>query len=58
MDSKLFTFHAHSHKIKINKSNGDSDITFDVDVSQVPSLVPLIEIEPNTALKITVEIEG
>ena len=57
MDSKLFTFHAHSHKINGPKSNGDTDVTFQVDTSQTPSLAPLIFIEPNSALKVTIELE-
>ena len=56
MDKK-FVFHAHSHKINGPKSNGDTDVTFQVDTSQTPSLAPLIFIEPNTALKVTIELE-
>ena len=57
VDKKSFIFNAHSHKINGPKSNGDTDVTFNVDTSQTPSLAPFIFIEPNTALKITVEIE-
>jgi len=52
-----FVFHAHNHKLKVNKSNGDSDVTFELDSSQLQTLIPLLQIEHNTALKITVEIE-
>lgn len=58
MDSKAFVFHAHSHKINGPKSNGDTDVTFQVDTSYTPSLAPLIFIEPNTALKVTIEVDG
>lgn len=52
-----FVFHAHNHRLKINKSTGDSDITFDVDITQTPFLAPFLLIEQNTSLKVTVEIE-
>lgn len=51
-------FHAHSHKINGPKTNGDTDITFQVDQSQTPTLTPFLQLEPNTALKITVEIDN
>lgn len=57
MDQKTFVFHAHSHKINGPKSNGDTDVTFQVDTECTPSLAPLIFIEPNTALKVTIELE-
>lgn len=53
----IIVFHAHNHKLNGPKTNGDTDMTFQVDQSQTPTLSAFLQLEPNTALKVTVEIE-